>query len=189
MTSILLDHLADHVYSALKVTFSEIVRANPGRRFYAFAVFTDSDLQFLYGAANTEDALTSTVERYREKYGSRYTRAGMRWSYGEWGFFPGGTEHFEEINKALIANIDGPRDEYEARVGELWNAVLSGFQRLEKEGLFGLGPDRSKITLLLVGDVPPKLVERWVVELNPPDVANRFINWDANTPDGASENG
>jgi hypothetical protein len=66
---------------------------------------------------------------------------------------------------------------------------LNGFQRLEKERFFGSGPERSKITLLLVGDLPSELVESWVSALNPPDAADRFINWNADAPDETSDNG
>ncbi|MBM3955394.1 MAG: DUF4303 domain-containing protein [Planctomycetes bacterium] len=194
MALTVLDQLADHVHAALKAAFSELIRANPGQHFYAFAVFTDDSLQFIHPAANTEEALTATVQRYREtvdpKYGSTSTRAGMRWSYGDWGHFANfGEEHFAEINEALIEYIDGPEEEFEARIDSLWAAVLSGFQRLEKDGFFGSGPERSKITLALVGDLDGELVNSWVSALNPPDVANRFINWNADAPDDTSENG
>jgi hypothetical protein len=193
MASNVLDHLADHVHAALKAAFSELIRANQVQHFYAFAVFTDDSLQFIHPAANTEEALTATVQRYREtvdpKYGSTSTRAGMRWSYGDWGHFANfGEEHFAEINKALIENIDGPDDEFEARIDSLWAAVLSGFQRLEKGAFFGSGPERSKITLLLVGDLDGDLVNSWVSQLNPPDVADRFINWNPDAPADEGEN-
>jgi hypothetical protein len=192
MTLDVLDHLADHVHTALKAAFSELMSANPGQSFYAFAVFTDDSLQFIHPAANTEEALTATVRRYREKvdpkHGTTSTRTGMRWSYGDWGFFANfGEEHFKKINEALIANIDGPQDEFESRIDSLWAAVLSGFQMLEKEGFFGSGAERSKITLLLVGDLPSELVDRSVSALNPPDVADRWINYNADAPD--AENG
>lgn len=194
MASIVLDHLADHIHEALKAAFSELTRANPSQSFYAFAVFTDDSLQFIHAVANTEEALTATVKRYQEtvdpKYGCTSTRAGMRWSYGDWGFFPQvGAEHFAEINEALIANIDGPEEEFESRIDSLWAAVLIGFQGLEKKGFFGSGPERSKITLLVVGDLPSELVENWVSALNPPAVADRFINWNYDASDDASENG
>ncbi len=84
----ILDHLADHVHTALNAAFSELIRANPSKSFYTFAVFTDDSLQFIHPAANTEEALTATVRRYREKvdpeYGTTSTRTGMRWSYGDW---------------------------------------------------------------------------------------------------------
>jgi hypothetical protein len=177
MASIEPDHLADQVYVALKAAFSDLIRANPNRSFYTFGLFTDDSLQFLHGVANTEEALTSTVKRYREtvdpKYGCTSTRAGMRWSYGDWGFFPEvGAEHFEEINQALRENFESmvADEEFVAGLESLWTAILDGFQRLEKERFFGSEPERSKITLLVVGDLPSELVESWVSALNPPDV-------------------
>ena len=194
MASNVLDHLVDHVHAALKAAFSELIPANPGRHFYAFAVFTDDSLQFIHPAANTEEALTATVQHYREtvdpQYGTTSTRAGMRWSYGDWGHFANfGEEHFAAINEALIENIDGPDEEFEARIDSLWAAVLSGFQRLEKDGFFGSGRERLNITLLLVGDLDGELVNSWVSALNPPDVADRFINWNPDAPADEGENG
>jgi hypothetical protein len=194
MASNVLDHLAEHVHAALKAAFSELTRAKPGQSFYAFAVFTDDSLQFIHPAANTEEALTATVRRYREKvdpkHGTTSTRTGMRWSYGDWGFFANfGLEHFEKINAALIANIKGPTEEFKARIDSLWTAVLVGFQKLEDEEFFGSGSERSKITLLLVGDLPSELVESWVSALNPPDVADRYINYNADAPDDAGADG
>lgn len=194
MPAIVLDNLTDRVHLALKSAFTELMTANPDAHFYAFAVFTDDSLQFLNPAANTEEALTTTVQRYREdvdpKYGCSSTRTGMRWSYGDWGFFANfGTGHFDEINEALIENIDGPDDVYESRIDSLWAAVLEGFQRLEEEEFFGKGEGRSKITLLAVGDLPEELVVEWVSVLNPPEVAASFINWDADATDDADANG
>jgi hypothetical protein len=187
------DRVADQVYVASKAAFSDLIRANPNQTFYAFALFTDDSLQFLHAVANTEEALTSTVKRYREtvdpKYGCTSTRAGMRWSYGDWGFFPEvGAEHFERINEVVRANFDSDEEEFKAGIESLWTAILKGFQRLEKDRFFGSGPERSKVTLLVVGDLPSELVNSWVSELNPPDVANRFINWNCDAPDDENEN-
>jgi hypothetical protein len=114
----------------------------------------------------------------------------MRWSYGDWKFFPEvGAEHFEKINELVLANFDSGQEQFHAGVEILWAAVLQGFQRLEEEHFFGSGSERSKITLLLVGDLPSELVDHWVSVLNPPDVADRYINWNCNVPDDNSENG
>jgi hypothetical protein len=180
---------ADKVYEASKGAFSAVIGANPNQSFYAFALWTDDSLQFLYPAANTEEALTATVRRYREtvdpKYGCTSTQAGMRWSYGDWGFFPAevGEKYFEDINEALRVNIESTEEEFKAGIELLWPAILSGFQRLELERFFGSGPERSKITLLLVGDLDGELVNSWVSALNPPKIVDRYINWNSDAPD------
>ena len=195
MATIDADRIADQVYAASKAGFADLIRANSNQRFYAFALWTDDSLQFLNPAANTEEALTATVKRYREtvdpKYGCTSTPAGMRWSYGDWGFFPADVaeEEFEEINKVVRANFDSEVEEFVAGTAVLWPAILRGFQRLEKERFFGSGPERSKITLLLVGDLDSELVNSWVSALNPPDVAGRFLNWNCEAPDDENENG
>jgi hypothetical protein len=181
---------ADQVYEAAKAAFSALLSANKGQSFYAFGLFTDDSLQFLHPAANTEEALTATVQRYREtvdpKYGCTSTRAGMRWAYGDWGFFgyeDGG--HFGEINRMLGSNFDGmvADKEFDGGLEALWDSIFIGFYRLESENFFGTGSSRSKITLLLVGDLPWELVQAWVSTLNPPDVVERFMNWNCDAPD------
>src|SRR5690348_17152955 len=112
MATIEPDRIAEQVYAASKAAFSDLIRANASQSFYAFGLWTDDSLQFLNPAANTEEALTATVKRYREtvdpKYGCTSTQAGMRWSYGDWGFFPAdvAVHQFEEINEVLRANFD-----------------------------------------------------------------------------------
>ena len=185
------DRIADQVYAAAKATFSELIRANANQCFYTFGLWTDDSLQFLHAAANTEEGLTATVKRYQEtvdpKYGCTSTRASMRWSYGDWVFFPAETavDHFEKINEVLRTNFDSDWEEFQAGTEVLWPAIFNGFHRLEKERFFGSGAERSKITLLLVGDLPSGLVEFWAAALNPPEVADRFINWNPETTENA----
>ena len=76
-------------------------------------------------------------------------------------------------NEAFDGGLDGVRA-----------AALAGFRRLESEGFFGTGSARSAITLLPVGDLPEELGQSWVSALNPPDVVERFVNYDAAAPDG-----
>lgn len=180
----------DRVYEASKAAFSALLADNTCQTFYAFALFTDDSLQFMYPAANTEEALTATVRRYREtvdpKYGTSSTRTGMRWSYGDWGFFPyEDGDHFAEVNRLLSENFDRmvDDDEFDGGLDALWDAALSGFRRLESEGFFGTGAARSAIILLPVGHLPEDLVQAWVSALNPPEVAERFANYDADAPD------
>jgi hypothetical protein len=114
----------------------------------------------------------------------------MRWAYGDWEFFPyedGG--HFSEINRVLHANFDRmiADEEFDGGGEPLWNSILEGFRRLESEGFFGRGAARSKITLLLVGDLPWELVTSWVAALNPPDAVERFVNWNCEAPDADCE--
>lgn len=182
--------LAEQVYEACKAEFSALISAHPDQRFYAFALWTDDSLQFLRPAANTEEALTATVRRYREevdpRYGCTSTRAGMRWSYGDWGFFgyeDGG--HFGDVSRVLNSNWDKmvADEQFDGGLDSLWGALLDGLCRLESEQFFGTGPARSKITLLVVGDLPWELISSWVDALNPKDVSNRFVNWNPGAPD------
>lgn len=183
-----LDAFNNQVYDALKAAFSELLHANPDQDFYAFALWTDDSLQFLHAVANTEEGLDSTVKHYKEtidpKYNTTSTHANLRWSYGDWLHFPEvGAEHFEKINEVLHANFHQEEGAFNELTESLWPYLLQAFQRLESEHFFGTGHDRSKITLLLVGDLPTELVESWVTALNPADVAARFIHWEDDISD------
>lgn len=189
MTSIDYAELSKQVRDALRKTFTALLASNQGQSFYTFAVFTDDSLQFLSAAANTEEALASTVQRYRRevdpKYNTTSTINGMRWSHGDWGFFPvdDGEEHLSDINSVLQDNFHAEENVFEAQIEPLWQALLDGFVQLEKEGFFGASDARSRITLLLVGDIDEEIVDQWAAALNPPDVAEQYINWDYDAPD------
>ncbi|MDQ1350137.1 MAG: hypothetical protein QG657_438 [Acidobacteriota bacterium] len=180
--------LADKVCVALRAAFSDLLAENGGQQFYAFGLWTDDSLQFLHPVANSEEALAATVERYRKevdpKLGGVSTRYNMRWAYGDWGFFPDvGGKYFDEINSILQENFNSPMDIFASQIESLWQSVLDGFVQLESQGFFGTGELRSKITLMVVGHVPEERVDQWVSELNPPAVAEQWLNWDYNAPD------
>jgi hypothetical protein len=179
--------LAARVHTALKAAFTDLIAANPHQRFYVFGLFTDDSLQFLNPVANTEEALTMTVQHYREnvdpKHGSISTPTNMRWSYGDWGFFPDADgRHFGEINAVARANFDRMIDDDSLMdAGEwsaVWSAIQDSFRRLDAEGIFGTGAERDKVTLLLVGDLPEEMIDEWALALNPNDVAKRYLQWE-----------
>jgi hypothetical protein len=185
--------LTERVHAALKAAFTDLLHAQPDQNFYAFGLFTDDSLQFLHPVANTEESLTATAQDYREnvdpKYGGNSTPASLRWSYGDWGFFPDvGGEHFKEINGVVRANFDRMVEDDAAISDEEWTAtwaaIREGFRRLDAEGFFGMGAARAKVTLLVVGHVPEEIIDEWVIALNPPEVAQRYLEWFA-MPDGS----
>ena len=191
MNAIDYTELSNMVRDALRASFTDLIVSNPGRTFYAFAVFTDDSLQFAYPVANTEEGLTATVRRYNEevdpKLGITSTHNGMRWSYGDWEFFPDvGNEQFLCVNEILRENFCAAEDEFEEQIEPLWKAILDGFLELENEGFFGTEESRSRITLLVVGHVPDEIAAHWIKVLNPPDVAKRCLEWDCDAPDKPS---
>ena len=194
MPSIDYAKVSSRVSEALRTTFGDLLKSNPDRSFYAFAIWTDDSLQFASLAANTEEGLVATVERYKREvdpeYGTTSTQNGMRWSYGDWEFFPvdEGEAHLTDVNAVLQENFNADEEVFEHQIGALWQALLDGFLQLEKEGFFGTGDERSKTTLLVVGDLGDEIIDQWVTALNPPDVAEQYINWDCEAPD-AEPNG
>jgi hypothetical protein len=182
--------LEKQVSTAVKRAFTTVVSSNRDQRFYAFGLFTDDSLQFLHPIANTEEALNATVRRYRAevdpKYGGASTHASMRWSYGDWAYFPDVDEEaFRDINVALSQNFEQMMedDTFDGDLDALWDAILNGFMQVESQGFFAAHVPRSQITLLLAGDVPEDLVCDWVTRLNPIDVARRYIDWNPDLPE------
>ena len=188
MASIDYSEVAMTVRDGLRAAFTDLLAANPDRSFYAFAIWTDDSLQFANAAANTEEGLVATVRRYNKEvdpeYGTTSTRNGMRWSYGDWEFFPvDGDEYLADVNTVLQDNFNADEEVFQKQIQPLWQALLDGFKELDADGFFGKGPDRSKITLLVVGHVPEEIVDHWVTVLNPETVAQQFIDWDYEAPD------
>ncbi len=188
MTRIDYAQLSTKVRDALRASFTEVIAAHPDRSFYAFAIWTDDSLQFAHAAANTEEGLAATVHRYNREvdpeYGTTSTRNGMRWSYGDWEFFPiEGESHFAEVNDILQGNFNSAEEVFQEQIQPLWQALLAGFMQLENEGFFGTGDRRARVTLLLAGDIDEAVVDHWVAALNPPDVAERYLHWDYDAPD------
>lgn len=188
MASIDYADLATQVRDGLRAIFTDLLAANSEHSFYTFAIWTDDSLQFANAAANTEEGLAATVRRYNKevdpKYNTTSTRNSMRWSYGDWKFFPvDGEEYLAEINAVLQDNFNADGDVFDAQLELLWQALLEGFRQLDNDGFFGTGMERSKITLLVVGHVPEEIVDDWVTILNPEDVAQQYLNWDYDAPD------
>ena len=174
--------LSKSVCDELRSAFQNVIDANPKQTFYTFALWTDDSLQFANPCANTEEGLESTVERYKREVDPEYdtvsTANGMRWSYGDWKFFPiDDDDYLSEVNEVLSQNFNADEEVFEQQIEPLWQALLDGFMQLDDDGLFGAGEERSKITLLVVGDLPEEVVDHWAAALNPKDVADRYINW------------
>lgn len=178
--------LEELVYHSCKKTFSDLVRLYPDETFYTFGLFTDDSLQFLYPVANSEEQLIATVKHYNEEVDPKYnsgpsTSASMRWSYGDWGYFPPNIDdkHFRSINASLseIFDLDVSIDRFSEIVDDLWDPIIRGLCRLDSEGFFRSIRARKKITLLIVGDLPEDLTDDCVTRLNPLDVSDAFINW------------
>ncbi|MBB5031356.1 DUF4303 domain-containing protein [Prosthecobacter vanneervenii] len=183
-------HLEELVYHSIKTAFTTLISATGGQKVYVFGLFTDDGLQFLYPVANTEEALTATVQRYQTtvdpKYGCTSTRSGMRWSYGDWGFFPTvDQEAFQQVNELLSTNFEQmlEADDFDGDLELLWPAILNGFKRAEAEGFFGAAVPRDSLTLILTGDLPHTLVNQWVTTLNPPEVASKYLHWNCAAED------
>ncbi|QNP47544.1 DUF4303 domain-containing protein [Diaphorobacter aerolatus] len=89
------------VFQAAKRLFSKVMNENKDSKFYAFALYTDSDCFTVIPAANT-------LEAYEEKIASENVNDPMdlayyKWSTSEWKFEIGGDEKLNGVNKKLRA--------------------------------------------------------------------------------------
>jgi hypothetical protein len=119
--------------------------------------------------------LEETVARQRDPVASR--RA-IKWSYADSPFCGYGADHFSEV-KALFAkrpemspsDVPGWEEEWRARVGAMEDAM----RRLDAEGLFGQGPERSTVVINVEVAPPDSSNTERAVRLNPPDALTEWL--------------
>lgn len=185
MTETLIKELEPYFITACNRAIKDIIVACKDERLYAIGLFTNDAIHALSLIANTEEHLEATVKHYNDTVDKEYyitsTLNGMRWSYGDWGTQNIGSKHFVKVNdilfeigKQLDDLDDDTADKY---YNQLWDNVLNGFNTLNDCEFFK-DYNREEVTLLLCGDLPDEFVDDCVNKLNPPTVAEKYINWD-----------
>ena len=181
----LIDKLESELNIAIEQAFNDIITSCNNEHLYSGGLFTNDALHAISLIANTEEQLKKTVKYYNETVDKEYditsTINGMRWSYGDWGIQDVGSEHFSEVNEILFEIDKQLNDVDEDLVDDyydkLWNIVLAGFKSLN-DNKYLKKHNRSDITLLVCGDFYDDFIDKCARNLNPPDVAERYISWD-----------
>lgn len=143
---------------AARAAFGDLRGSHPAETFYVFALTVAPDGASVAAAANTEEALMRTAERFAaDGYGSvesltSNTPASLRWRVAEWGYREVGAADFAEVN-AFLAGGGDPID------GALTGELVGALRDLNREDFFGWGPERDAVVLLIVTDDPADLLE------------------------------
>ncbi|HOX06207.1 MAG TPA: DUF4303 domain-containing protein [Planctomycetota bacterium] len=165
------------IADAARQAFAEIRAAHPGEAFYAFALYTDDDVMTIAAAANSEEGLRRKLAERGETDPAEV--ALMRWNTAEWACEAAGDEHFDapcELLRNLAGNLFGKGF---ARFKEqVHRAIVGALGDLEKEGLFGQGGERGRVTVFASipgSDDAPALENESARALNPSEVYARFV--------------
>lgn len=165
------------VHQAAKAAFSGIRQAHAKEKFYVFGLMTNDSAQYLYPMANSEQAVSRTLKKYKKEGYKDQTADELRWSFGDWEYAEEGEAHFEAINELLSEATefdDADEDQVERAVARLMKAVVAGLADLDKEGFFGTGSERLDVAVMIVGDLDQGQTREWIEQLNPPEVAAQF---------------
>jgi len=179
--------LREELMSATRETFAAFRQAVPDETLYTFALYTSGEAGYVIPSLNTEEGLTRKAEQYVEKH--RYPnepaliRTSLRWSPGDWAYHSWGEQFFttssERISQYqwIITPEEDGLDSYDLYPGaqpeQIYLTCLEALSDLNAEGLFGHGPERPIVTLLM-GDQSHEQRVRWARLVNPPAVCERL---------------
>jgi hypothetical protein len=159
--------LVDAIFVATKAALTDLFREFPTHHFYYFSLITTGEALSPNVAAWSTEALDEVAGKYN---GDPNARAELKWSYADSPFYCYGEQHFDEVRRLFAAlGVPDPFDA-EARMAAYllkMSAMEAAMARLERTGVFGSGPTRAGI-VVLVECMPPDHtnVER-ALRLNP----------------------
>jgi hypothetical protein len=168
------------IVDAARIAFTELRAAHPKESFYAYALYTSGDGEYIIASANTEEGLRQRARKYEaeEKKGLEEHMRSLRWNAPDWAYHGADKEHFEKAQDLLDArpSMDElDEDKWEKEVDRRMTIFVEALQALDKEGFFGRGKAREKVTLLLaMGDQEMKFFLKCAQQLNPAKVYDRF---------------
>jgi len=175
------DRLRPVLKDAVRGTFRDLKSRYPDERFYAFALYTAGEAEYVLPTANTEEGLRRRAEGYvRRGYAPPETgAASLRWNPADWAYHLEGDEpYFGEVERLLMQapephDLEG--DTYRARVDGVFETCLAALEELDAEGLFGRGEERQAIVInLLKGDQSNEEMLECAKRLNPRAAYARF---------------
>lgn len=163
----------------LRAAWATLRGRHPGERFYAFGIYTTDLADYLSVTASTEEGLSEVSQRYATERGSDAAaqRVALRWSPAD------SPLHVE--GQGLLAASDhlrrqgpAPSDdtpEADEAVALIFDAAIQSLRQLDADGVFGEGPERSRLVLgIWKGDQSDEERIEFASLLNPRAVAERF---------------
>ncbi len=183
------DDLCTAMKDAARATYRGWLERYPEHDFYSISLFTSDCAMGTHLCASSEQSLRRIADEYSAKgfvypEGDNY----LRYTPDEWREF----DHMfaiEQWDKAWGVNAaiqDNWSTEYSEYVGGFYETLFRVLRELDAEGLFGTGPERERMTLIIwVTDSFGSDTNRDVSirELNPECVYRRFAtvfpHWDS----------
>lgn len=155
---------------SLKRSFREISKAHGDEALYAFGIYIMSDSQMLLVTANTEEQLQATQAEYDDG-------EDMRWHFGDWGILDEPEGCFEGVNEILSRineHLPCWSDATNPNVKQLFETFRASLQAVHESGLLGVGKERLKTVLLLVGDIEGNDMYRAIAQCNPASITRKM---------------
>jgi hypothetical protein len=172
--------LADAIYRATAAAAADLFRAHPDHHFYWYSLTTT-------GAAHAPCPSAWSTQALAEAAHTDDDRLMLKWSYADSPFFLYGEKHFAIVNRLFEARPpvdsganDAWKSEYELRL----RAMETAMARLDHEGLFGVGQERSRIVITVEVTPPDYTNTGRAMRLNPPEA---LIEWLAEAAEPAPE--
>ena len=146
------DLLRVAIQNATRVTFKNLLETHQDEQFYVFALYTDDSLTSIYAAANSEEGYQKQVDKNKEvwsKLGIADFKS-IRWTIVEWAYDYVGKENFQDVNNLLCQvskNKFQNDNESPTSKEQVLDTMIVALRNLDREGLFGVGEDRKKVTV------------------------------------------
>jgi hypothetical protein len=141
---------------------------------YAFSLYTSgqSDFGYVCFSANTEEGLAHVAEGYAARYPDYAGEAGkrrLRWSTCDW--------EYHDFAPCLTGDdLPDRNDRPHAMDEAIYQELISSLRAFDREGGFGTGQARAKVTLNVVcGDMSEAFFRNGLAALNPKEVVERYI--------------
>ncbi|MBN3822062.1 DUF4303 domain-containing protein [Burkholderia sp. Ac-20384] len=170
---------ANEIADAARATYRALLAAHPDEHFYAFALYTDSGAMTVVPAANSDEGLKRI--RKRMEVGDDEKAPEFTWATGEWAYESAEADSFNPLCERLADTVLGPNVPeamFDAFFKKLQRDMIDALRQLDREGLFGIGAEREKITLFVTisdDNGAAALEHESAKVLNPPAVFDRFI--------------
>lgn len=175
--------LRKEIASAARQAFTFVRQQNSDETFYAFGLYTDSDVMTIGPFSNSEEGLERLGQKYEQLLGQeyeemrqKYNESGvplwLRWAPDDWEYCDVGVKYFDEVQKMIGGGRYFETDEeFVARKKGVLGAFVAALRELDAEGFFGKGNEREAVTLLLNITDPSDFEVKWMLEyvqaLNP----------------------
>jgi predicted DNA-binding WGR domain protein len=151
--------------------FTKLRSEHANESFYAFALRNDDDGVALDIAANSEQSLQ------RRSANSGVDPVTTRWSAEEWVYIGGFANVIPNVYSMISDGEEEEDEDFDKTRGAVFALTVLALADLEKDGFFGKGEARKKVTLLCTlsdSEHTEWLEHESVRRLNPPEVYERM---------------